>query len=175
MGRSKSGIGVRVCPQIAPPWPKLTPAGLSGRQTGAVEREVQRAADLAAVRVFPGRNQVCVGSGCFNVDMLQYPDRNGTIQVWDSGALSPQIAPPRPKLTPAALSGRCAGAVEREDERLQREHQFGGVFPGRDQDCVRIERHDDQSMGFGCAEPSKSPSMAQTDACWLVWQMRWSC
>ena len=87
--------------------------------------------------------------------MLQYPDRNGTIQVWDSGALSPQIASPRPKLTPAALSGRCAGAVEREDERLQREHQFGGVFPGRDQDCVRIGRRDDQSLGFGCARTLK--------------------
>ena len=26
--RSKSGILVRFCPQIAPPWPKLTPVGL---------------------------------------------------------------------------------------------------------------------------------------------------
>ncbi len=29
--RSKSGILVRRSPQIAPPWPKLMPAGLSGR------------------------------------------------------------------------------------------------------------------------------------------------
>ena len=36
---SKTGIGVRLCPQIAPPWPKLTPAGLSGRRARAVERE----------------------------------------------------------------------------------------------------------------------------------------
>ncbi len=27
----------------------------------------------------------------------------------------------------------------------------------------------------GAPEPSKSPSMAETDACWLVWQTRWSC
>ena len=27
----------------------------------------------------------------------------------------------------------------------------------------------------GAPEPSKSPSMAKTDACWLVRQMRWSC
>ena len=27
----------------------------------------------------------------------------------------------------------------------------------------------------GAPEPSKSPSMAKTDACWLVWQANWSC
>jgi WD40 repeat protein len=43
--------------------------------------------------------------------------RVGTIKVWDLGAPSPQIAPPWPKLTPAGLSGRQTGAVEREDER----------------------------------------------------------
>jgi hypothetical protein len=69
---------------------------------------------------------------------------------------SPQIAPPWPKLTPAGLPGRQAGAVEQEDERPQQGHQFGGVFPGRDQDCVRIGRQDDQSLGFRCA---KSPQI----------------
>ena len=28
---------------------------------------------------------------------------------------------------------------------------------------------------FGALEPSKRPSLAKTDACWLVWQARWSC
>ena len=28
---------------------------------------------------------------------------------------------------------------------------------------------------FGAPEPSNRPSLAQTDACWLVWQARWSC
>jgi hypothetical protein len=121
--------------------------------------------------------------------MLQYPDRNGTIQVWDSDALgllsektnaysgninsvafspdgtkivsgsndttikvwdsgapSPQSRPPWPKLTPAGLSGRCAGAVEQEDERAQWLDQVGGIFPGRNQDRVRIGRQDDQSL-----------------------------
>ena len=41
MGQSKSGIRVRRKLKIASPWPKLTPAGLSGRQTGATEREDQ--------------------------------------------------------------------------------------------------------------------------------------
>jgi hypothetical protein len=50
--------------------------------------------------------------------------------------LSSQIAPPCPKLTPVALSGRHAGAAEREDERPQRHHPVSVVFPGRDQDRV---------------------------------------
>ena len=28
---------------------------------------------------------------------------------------------------------------------------------------------------FGALEPSKRPALANTDACWLVWQARWSC
>ena len=28
---------------------------------------------------------------------------------------------------------------------------------------------------FGAPEPSNRPSLAKTDACWLVWQARWSC
>ena len=28
---------------------------------------------------------------------------------------------------------------------------------------------------FGAPEPSNPPSLAKTDACWLVWQARWSC
>ncbi len=62
-----------------------------------------------------------------------------TIKVWDSGALCPQVAPPPwPKLTPVGLSDRRAGAAEREDKRPQRHHQVGGIFPGWNQDCVRI-------------------------------------
>jgi hypothetical protein len=48
--------------KIAPPWPKLTPSGLSGRQTGAVEREdkcPQRHRQVGGV--FPGRNEDRVG------------------------------------------------------------------------------------------------------------------
>ena len=28
---------------------------------------------------------------------------------------------------------------------------------------------------FGAREPSNRPSLAKADACWLVWQARWSC
>ena len=28
---------------------------------------------------------------------------------------------------------------------------------------------------FGAPEPSNRPSLAKTDACWLIWQARWSC
>ena len=28
---------------------------------------------------------------------------------------------------------------------------------------------------FGALEPSERPALAKTDACWLVWQARWSC
>ena len=28
---------------------------------------------------------------------------------------------------------------------------------------------------FGAQEPSNRTSFAKTDACWLVWQARWSC
>ena len=28
---------------------------------------------------------------------------------------------------------------------------------------------------FGAPEPSNRPSLAKTDACWLVWQPPWSC
>ena len=27
----------------------------------------------------------------------------------------------------------------------------------------------------GAPEPSKRPALAKTDACWLVWQLKWSC
>ncbi len=167
--------------------------------------------------------------------------RDGTIKVWDSGALRAlKIAPPWPKLTPAGLSCRQAGAAEREEGRPQLRDHVGGVFPGRDQDCFRIERQDDQSLGFRCArtlskspllgenrllpclagalellsektnahskcinsvafspdgtkivsgsydqtikvwdsgalQPSNRPSLAKTDACWLVWQTSWRC
>jgi hypothetical protein len=74
-----------------------------------------------------------------------------TIKVWGSGAPRAQNRPSWPKLTPVGLSGRRAGAVEREDKRPQRLRHVGRVFPGRDQDRVGIGRRDDQSLGFRCA------------------------
>ena len=57
-----SGVLVRRELKIAPPWPKLTPFGLSGRQTGAVEQKDGRAQPLGHVGgIFPGRDQGRVG------------------------------------------------------------------------------------------------------------------
>jgi WD40 repeat protein len=48
-------------PQIAFPWPKLTPAGLSGSHAGAAEREDERPQRLHQFdRLLPGRDQDCV-------------------------------------------------------------------------------------------------------------------
>jgi hypothetical protein len=85
----------------------------------------------------------------------------GTIEVWDSGARELKITPPWPKLMPVGLSGRRAGAAEREDERPKHPSLLGRVFPGRDQDCIGIVGQDDRSLGFGCAEPSRSPLLGQ--------------
>ena len=56
-------------------------------------------------------------------------------------------------------------------------------------DCVRsvafspdgtkiVSGSDDKTIkvwDFGVPEPSNRPSLAKTDACWLIWQARWSC
>ena len=110
MRRSKSGIQVRVYPQIAPPWPKLTLVGLSGRQTGAVEREDRRAQQRDHVgRVFPGRDNDCVW-------IVRKDDQSLGFRC----AFALKIALPWPRLTLAGLAGRETGAVEREDQRAQR-------------------------------------------------------
>ena len=41
-----------------------------------------------------------------------------------------------------------------------------------------VSGSDDQTIkvwDLGAPEPSNRPSLAKTDACWLVWQARWSC
>jgi len=83
---------------------------------------------------------------------------DGTIKVWDAGALLPsnQFALDKTDAC-AGLSGRHDGAVEREDKRPQRQDLLCRVFPGRDQDRVRIGGQDDQSLGFRCAA---SPQIA---------------
>jgi len=52
----------------------------------------------------------------------------------------------------------CSG----EEQRSQRQRHVGGVFPGRDQDRVRIGRWDDQSLEFWCAGALKSPLLGQS-------------
>ena len=51
----------------------------------------------------------------------------------------------------------CGG----EERRPQPRDHVGGVFPGRDQDCVRIVRQDGQSLGFRCAVSSNSTLLVQ--------------
>ena len=114
--------------KIAPPWPKLTPVGLSGRQTGAVEREDERPQPRRHVGgVVPGRDQD-------RVRIVRQDDQS--LGFGCAGAL--KIAPPWPKLMPAGLSGRQTGAAEREDCRAQPRDQLGGVFARWQQDRVRM-------------------------------------
>ena len=96
---------------------------------------------------------------------------DGTIKVWDFGAPKPRIAPPWPRLMLFGLPGRHTGAVEREDGRPQRLDHVGRVLPGRDQDCVRIVRQDDQSLGYRQLVSQRSldvqryhPAICLTDA-----------
>ena len=66
-------------PQIAPPWPKLTRAGLSGRHDGAVEREDERPQQGHYVGgVFPRRDEDRV--------RIVRPD-DQSLGFWCAGAL----------------------------------------------------------------------------------------
>ena len=41
-----------------------------------------------------------------------------------------------------------------------------------------VSGSDDQTIkvwDLGALQPSNRPSLAKTDACWLVWQANWSC
>jgi WD40 repeat protein len=69
-------------PSKLPSWPKLTPAGLSGRQTGAAEREDECPQQMDQLGgVFPDGTKIVSGSD------------DKTIKVWDSGAPQAQNRP----------------------------------------------------------------------------------
>ena len=116
---------------------------------GVAEKASAHSNQVTSVTFSPDGTKIVSGS------------EDGAIKVWDSGALRPQIALSWPKLTPVGLSDRRAGAAEREDERSPQQHHVGGVFPGRDQDCLWFGQRDDQSLGFWCATSSKSPLLGQ--------------
>ena len=42
------------------------------------------------------------------------------------------------------------------------------IVSGSDDKTIKV-------WDFSAQEPSNRPSFAKTDACWLVWQARWSC
>ena len=90
-----------------------------------------------------------------------------TIKVWDSGAPRARHRPSVAKTnTRPRLSRRFAGATGRKDARARRHNSLGRVFPGWDQDRVRIGRWDDQNLGFRCGPRALNiaPSMANTNA-----------
>jgi WD40 repeat protein len=74
---------VRLCPQIAPPWPKLMPVGLSG--TGVLELLSEKtnahSRQITSVAFSPDGTKIV--SGSFDL----------TIKVWDSGAPRAQNRP----------------------------------------------------------------------------------
>ena len=147
------GFGCAASTQIAPPWPKLTSAGfcLAAKLELLSEKTNAHSDVIGSVAFSPDGTKIVSGS----VDK--------TIKVWDSGApralKSPSLAKPDACWL---LSGRQTGAAEREDGRAQQLRPVGGVFPRRDQDCVRIGRRDDQSMEFGCAASTQIALLGQT-------------
>ena len=42
------------------------------------------------------------------------------------------------------------------------------IVSGSDDKTIKV-------WDFGAPEPSNRPSLAKTDACWLVWQTNWRC
>ena len=42
------------------------------------------------------------------------------------------------------------------------------IVSGSDDETIKV-------WDSGAPEPSKSPSLAKTDACWLAWQTSWRC
>ena len=98
---------MRRTPQIAPPWPKLTPvlACLAGALELLSEKTNAHSLTITSVAFSPDGTKIVSGSG------------DKTLKVWNLGAPSPQNrATFWPKLTPAGLSGRCAGAGADEQE-----------------------------------------------------------
>ena len=73
----------------------------------------------------------------------------------------PRMAPPWPKLTLAGLPGSYAGSQDGEDQRPQRFHLLGRLLARWHEDCVRIQRPDDQSVGFGCVLGPEWPLLGQ--------------
>jgi len=89
--------------------------------------EKTNASAISSVALSPDGTRIVSGSD------------DGTINVWDLGAPPAQNCPSLTETDVCwLLSGRQTGAAEREDGRPQRMDHVGGVFPGRDQDRVRI-------------------------------------
>jgi hypothetical protein len=63
---------------------------------------------------------------------------DGTIKVWDSGALWPKISPLSPKLTLPGFPGSHAGTQDGEGQRAQRQHPVRGFLAGRIENCLGI-------------------------------------
>ena len=136
------GYGCAAGPQPAPPWPKLTPMILADRQSRSAEREGGRPQqDNLLGRVLSGRDQDCLGIARWDDQGLGFRCAPGSPPVRTSFA---------PKLTRVGLPCSHAGAVGRDGGRPQQRGHVGGVFPGRDQDRVRIGQQDAQGLGFWC-------------------------
>jgi len=183
-------------PSKSPPWPKLTPAGLSADALGLLSKNTNAHSGwIRSVAFSPDGTKVVSGSDDKTIKVWKWRDQPGertivasrfqalkipfadpfaeakenawtpisingitvtswgeifhelvkvdgevTIKVWaDSGAPEPSHRPSLANTDACAgLSGRHARAVERKDQRPQQPHHVSGVFPGRDQDRVRI-------------------------------------
>ena len=167
-GRSKFGIRVRRSPQNRPSLAtKLMSVGLPGSQAGARVREDERPRQLGHHDGgdFPGRDQD-------RVWIVRQDDQS--LGFWCAGALeSPLLGHYRRLL--ACLADKLELLSEKTDTHSD---NISSVAFSSDGTKI-VSGSSDKTIKVwdsGALEPSKSPPLlAQTDACWLVWQATWSC
>ena len=98
-----------------------------------------------------------------------------TIKVWESGAPRAQNRPLGPN---ERLLACLAGKLEMLSEKTNA-HSDWVMSVAFSPDATKIVSGSyDRTIkvwDLGAPEPSNRPSLAKTDACWLIWQARWSC
>ena len=152
-------------PSKSPSWPKLTPVGLSGRQTGAAEREDERPQQMDQLGgVFPGWDQDRVGigrqddqslgfgcAGALKIALLAKTDTCWL--VWQSN-WSSSAKRQTPTATTSSRSRFPLTGPRLCPDRATRRSKYG----------IRVR-----------CSPQNRPSLAKNDACWLVSQTNWRC
>ena len=63
---------------------------------------------------------------------------------------------------------------EDEDENEDENENSNGNGDNEDEDADK-DKDEDEDEDVGAPEPSNCPSLTKADACWLIWQTRWSC
>jgi len=100
-----------------------------------------------------------------------------TIKVWDSGAPRAQNRPSLwPKLTP--LLACPAGALGLLSEKTNAHSRPISLVAFSPDGTKIVSGSYDKTIKVwdsGAPRAQNRPSLAKTDACWLIWQAGWSC